>query len=300
MKFKHNVKLIDKSNNKKIVNNNKKYILESIMSIMDKTFDFDMELDLIITEINENIKFVKDEYVNGYSTIKNEKFTIVINFDVIKNIENDNGLDFSITIIHELGHIYDIYHTLNNKYYNANPLKTRQKTYFDFIVSQGYSVWTEFFAYYFTFKYFKNYDYPTFLDLVKAYENLENYHKKINAFPSNQIEEKQNMIDEFVNNIKEFLYCTAKYIAGMVKGTRKYYKYCDKTTSKKSFQKVEHLCNGLLNRIYKFFSNTHGKGLKNKLYNLGDYIIKNIYVKFYIFPKKLRKYVYFAFYEEIE
>lgn len=59
-------------------------------------------------------------------------------------------------------------------------------------------------------------------------------------------------------------------------------KYKFKTNNTKEYKYVIKLRNGLVKYTTKLFTNTYGKGLARKLYDLGYYIYINIYDHFNI------------------
>lgn len=63
-------------------------------------------------------------------------------------------------------------------------------------------------------------------------------------------------------------------------------KYKFKTKNTKEYKYVIKLRNGLVKYTTKLFTNTYGKGLAHKLYDLGYYIYINIYDHFNIWQCK--------------
>ena len=51
-----------------------------------------------------------------------------------------------------------------------------------------------------------------------------------------------------------------------------------------------------MNRAAEMFSNTYGKGMARKLANIGDYIIRKVYMDFDIMPVKHKGHIAFAYY----
>ena len=292
----HTIKMRNETEFSEIYDKYKDDIRDHILYSMEG-FDFDIDLLVIFKTYNEKKNNISDETTAAATTIKGNRYTIILNVGSLKMIPYDRGLDIALSIKHELGHVYDLYHTMHNKYYSINPLKARHKDFDDFVISKGWGFWTEFYAYYMTYRsYKKEYGYPTFLRLVRGYEKLQTQYEKICTLTDFKAESANAMLESFIDNIKSFAYLFAKHLAGSVMGKPYKYDYCEKTKNREAFEIVNKLEVGLMKKIIPLFTNTYGKGMSNKMYELGKYIIKNLFIKFDIYPIEYYNYIRFAYY----
>ncbi len=274
----------------------KKDIYDYMIDEMD-SFPFDMDLLVIFRVMDKDKNIVNAETNDGATTIKEKKYTVILNIDSLRIIPRDNGLDIAISINHELAHVYDLYRTMHNKYYKINPLKVNHKAFDDFVISEGWRFWTEFYAYYITNKQFKyQHGYPTFLQLIKGYEKLQKQYAEAIAINDYESEEADRALENFIENIKDFAYAFSKYLAGAVNGKPYNYDYCEKTKNRAAYNIIAKLEYGFMRKILPLFTNTYGKGMANKMYELGKYLIKNLFIKFDFYPIKHHRYMRFAFY----
>ena len=300
MKYKQKIIFENESSNITLVEKYKNDVIEQVKNIVECSFDFDIVLKIKIIDFEIKENFVNKETICGYSTWKKDRsYLVCFSSESLARIERDNGLDIAISICHELGHIYDLYHILNNKYYKINPLVLRQKDIDDYIIQQGWNLWTEFFAYYFTFKEFKElHNYPTFHQLLIGYQHLIEQYKYLEPRLDDKTKEIKDLADKHIKEIEQFMYALAKYLAGNIMGKPRHYKI--KVTNENKRQAKE-LCK-IIERIYslvlKMFTNTHGKGMTTKLWNLGEYLIRTFYVKYDIFPKKMKGHIVLVYYKK--
>jgi len=299
MKYKHTITFINESKEEKLVEEYKDSIIDMVTSLVESNYDFDIDLKVIIKEPKPGENFVNGETNNGYSTMKGDSHVVCFTTESLSRVKEDRGLDLAIAINHELGHIYDLYHTMHNKYYKINPLLRDHNNYPDFVVSEGWKCWTEFHAYYFTFKEFYNlHEYPTFLQMVKGLKKLdEEYKNEIEPKLGSRSAEHKEQANNFVNKIEEFIYALAKHIAGAVRGKPKNYKYTEATKKQKEFKDMDKIFYGLVCRIEPMFSNTYGKGMARKLARIGNFLFDKIYARYKVFPVKHRGNFTFAFYK---
>lgn len=300
MKYRQEIIFENKSINTSLVKKYKDCIIKKVKNIVEFSFDFDIVLRVRINDIEKTENYVNKETTCGYSTWKKDgSYLVCFSSESLERIEQDGGLDISIAICHELSHIYDLYHVMNNKYYKINPLILRQKNINDYIIQQGWNIWTEFFAYYFTFKEFKKFhDYPTFHQILIGYKHLIEQYKYLESRLDNKTKDIKNLADKHIEEIKQFLYAVAKYIAGSMVGNPRYYKVKVTNENKKIISELNNIIERLYKLIIKMFTNTHGKGMATKLWNLGDYLIRTFYVKYNIFPEKMKDQIVLVFYKK--
>ena len=261
------------------------------------SFEFNIDL-LVLFQNSEYIKdFINQETGSAGTTIKENKYAIILDINSLKKMDYDGGLDVAISIRHELAHVYDLYHAMHNKYYDINPLKNNHEQLDDFIISIGWRVWTEFFAYFKTYREFKKeFGYPTFLKLIKGYEKLQERCEEIESMLEFQSKGVERTFTDFCDEIDGFAYMLTKHTAGAIAGKPYQYEYCEKTRRRASFEIVENFKVDLLKKIVPLLKNTYGKGMAKKMYRLGKYVIDNIFGEFNIAPIKHKKYIRFAYY----
>lgn len=299
MKYKQEIIFENESLNTTLVEKYKDDIIKKVKAIVECSFDFDIVLIVRIIDIEKTENYVNKETACGYSTWRKDgSYLVCFSCESLERIECDNGLDIAIAICHELGHIYDMYHVMNNKYYKINPLMLKQNDMSDYIIQQGWNFWTEFFAYYFTFKEFKGFhDYPTFHQILIGYQHLKEQYKYLEPRLDNKTNEIKNLADKHIEEIKQFIYATAKYLAGSIICKPRYYKVKVTKENKRDINGLNKIIERLFGLIIKMFTNTHGKGMATKLWHLGEYLIRTFYVKYNIFPEKLKDHIVLVYYK---
>lgn len=299
MKYKQEIRFENESINTALVEKYKDDIIEQVKEIVENSFDFDIVLIVNIKDIETKENYVNKETTCGYSTWRKDgSYVVCFNTESLERIERDNGLDIAIAICHELGHIYDMHHVMNNKYYKINPLMFKQTDINDYIIQQGWNFWTEFFAYYFTFKEFKGlHDYPTFHQLLIGYQHLTDQYNFLEPKLDDKTKKIRNLADKHIEEINQFIYALAKYLAGNTMGKPRYYKVKITKENKKIVDELNRIIERLYSLIIKLFTNTYGRGLATKLWNIGDYLIRNFYVKYNIFPEKMKGHIVLIYYK---
>ena len=106
------------------------------------------------------------------SYLGNNRFKIEFDRFYIDTFDNTEEHYLYPTALHEFAHIEDKITFLNSKSEFLKKVENKARTFKEICRNIAFDVWTEFFAYRFTFKNCKEYQYPTFLYLVKLYEKL--------------------------------------------------------------------------------------------------------------------------------
>ena len=293
--FIHTIEMRNETEFPDVYERHKDAVYDHIAYMME-SFEFDIDLLVIIQNCDDIKELINQETGSAGTTLKEDKFAVILNIDSFKKMDYDGGLDVAISVRHELAHVYDLYHTMHNKFYPINPLKNNHEKLDDFIITIGCRFWTEFYAYFKTFKEFKKQcGYPTLLKLTNGYEKLQGRCEAIESIIESQSEEATNTVADFRDEIDNFAYMLAKHLAGTIAGKPYNYEYCEKTQSRASFETVEELKYGSLDKIIPLLTNTYGRGMKKKMYKLGKYLIDNLYGEFNLFPVKHQKYIRFAY-----
>ena len=300
MNYKYKIDIKNESDNKELFESYLEDVRYHIHYEVSHLFDFNINLLVIFRNLDNETNFVNGETTNGGAAYHKKRYIILLNINSLKRIPYDNGLDFAIAVRHELAHIYDFYHTLNNKFYKfKSPAKHSYYSTRDLVIGIGWRFWTEFFAYYHTFKEFNDkHNYPTLLQIVRAYEQLNNQYNKLIETGYSESDECLQQAQSLLDNIAAFVYAISKYMSGYIFGKKKYYDYCAKTANKKSFIQVQQFIDGLYRKIVPMLTNTYGKGEARKLFNIGEYILRNIYRRFDCgvarYERQVRLAVYFG------
>ncbi len=300
VKYKQEIIFENESTKTALVEKYKEDIIDQVKSIVEYSFDFDIVLIIRIKDIEKTVNYVNKEITSGYSTWqKDGKYVVCFGSESLERIDRDNGLDIAISICHELGHVYDMYHVMNNKYYKINPLISKQTNINDYIIQQGWNFWTEFFAYYFTFKKFKGlHDYPTFHQLLKGYQHLIDQYEYLEPKLDDKTKEIKNLADKHIEEIEQFIYALAKYLAGNLMGKPRYYKVIVTKKNKRAVSQLSRIIERLYRLNIKMFTNPHSKGMSTKLWDIGEYLIRNFYVKYNIFPEKMKDHIVLVYYKK--
>ena len=302
--IKHNIIIINKSKDKATFKKYKQTIFNTVNKIVSVNFTSKLNLKIIVKDHSLKDKLTGDEFTDGYTIKMKNWFIITIMSDVLSRIkcEPDDNVDLDLTIYHEMTHVYDLCNIYNNKYYKFPNIYSNLKTITNYILKVGINFWTEIFAYSSTFKIYSCfYKSPTFLQLVKRWEEIEEDYKNLSIIEKTNHSNLKVKGEEFFEKLKKFNYMLAKYLGAYIEGKTNNTNYCKKTQSKKSFKFVENLFEKLLRKIAPFYSNMYGKGMAQKIYNLGAFLITNVCVKpFNIIPEKRKGKVALVFYEVIK
>ena len=130
---------------------------------------------------------------------------------------------------------------------------------------------------------------------MKAYEKICTQYEKLKPFIFAGDKSIQEECEDHVDKIKAFTYMIAKYIAGFLEGKRRYHKVLETRQNKKYMKAVDKMTFQLANLSTRMFINPYGKGTARKLFDIGTYILENIYAKFLIFPKKKNGHIVLAY-----
>ena len=281
MKHRYNLEIRNETDKDEIFNKYKQLIYEHILDEIDGSFNFDLDLLVVFREIDEDKMFINEETYNAGTTLIENRYAVILNIASLEKMPGDGGCDLAISIYHELCHVYDLYHVMHNRYYSANPLTHNNYTTLkDFTISIGWGFWTEFHAYYLTYKRFhEEYDFPSFLQIAKGYEELKKQLDEIKIIPDLNTEESQTILRNFKENIEEFIYFTAKYLSGSI--------FCEKETPEEDVTdysaRINEICRQSVGKLLPLVRKAHGIGLAKKLYNLGKYLLTDIYEEFNMF-----------------
>lgn len=297
MKYNHEIIFENETDHKELVEQHKKMIVDCVKQIAKTNFDFDIKLRIKIRDIEERENFVNKEVDAGYMRIEKDKsWTLCIGINSLERIEHDKGLDLDKVIYHEMAHIYDLYHIRHNKFYRLNPGFTTQKRHVDYAIHVGWVFWTEFWAYYQMFVYLPFLkEYPTYFQLVKGYEKICKQYDKIKPFVFANDKSVQGECEDHIEKIEAFTYTVAKYLAGSLEGKKRYHKVLETKQNKKYMNAIDKITIKLAMLSTRMFVNPYGKGTARKLFDIGTYILENIYAKFLIFPKKKNGHIVLAY-----
>lgn len=285
----HLITIKNTSNNEELFEKYKSRIVEEVERVLKNNFEKPISLNVLVEDSYKEKNKILGEDSAAFMSINTNKdiFTLRIGLETLKRIEFDNGLGLDEVVYHELAHLSDYVCTKELKHCPKNIFKSTHRYVGEFILSHGLGFWNEFFAYFNTYRAFKEFKTPTtFLRLVKGYETLEEKHEKLIELFKTKGKRAHAEAEEFMNIIREYIYALAKFLAGDIMGKASYYRYSEKTRQKKSFKKVVRICDKILSKIEPIFTNMYGKVHFRKLYRLGEELIAQIYVPFDIYPAK--------------
>ena len=114
--------------------------------------------------------------------------------------------------------------------------------------------------------------------MVRQYKEL----KKISAYIEKNIDNRSkeflDKCNELFEGTKNFIYFCAMFLAKIYSFKNIKYHYSDKTLKDKDFQYIKKFLNKLNSLTLKMGYGTYGRYMDKRLYNLGDYILDNIYI----------------------
>lgn len=283
-KYAFKVKIINKTDEYELFNYCKDYIKDTITQMVEALVEFDLNLAIYVRKMTENAVKLRNEDIYGNVHVGPKGAVININIEALRDIYYDDCNTLDVVLLHELAHIIDHIEIkkLNNP--RLNKLGQKPRTAKDYCIRVGFHFWTEFFAYYMTFKYYKKtFNYPTFLSLVKKYKDIKKIRNNIKPVAFDVEEADEEAAEELITSIEGFTYRISKHMAGLVKGKSKNWDYSDKTKDadyEELFSKME----GLFELISKFCHCQYSKWSENRLANLGKYLIDKFYVPFNVWP----------------
>lgn len=219
------------------------------------------------------------------SYLGNNKFKIEFDRFYIDTFDNTEEHYLYPTALHEFAHVEDKITFLNSKSIFLKKVENKARTFKEICRNIAFDVWTEFFAYRFTFINCKEYQYPTFLYLVKLYEKLLKEKDKFLSLIKDR-EPTDQEIGKYIGSVDCFLYSTTMYLAGTIYGKPKHHKYVSKTQNTKSFKYVDSTSTNLLKKIYAYIRSRTIKTKEKSFVSLGEFILNNIYDKLNIYISK--------------
>lgn len=297
MKYNYNLEICNETNKDEIFNKYRQIIYEHILAEISDLFDFGLDLLVVFREI-EKRKLINGETYNAGTTLIDGKYAIIINIASLEKLPYDGGCDLAISIRHELCHVYDLHVLMNNKYYSVNPVLNNQKTLKDFTISKGWLFWSEFHAYYITYKTFKDeYKVIAFSEIEKAYGKLKKQLDKIKNISDFETKKSKNMLRNFKESIEDFIYLVAKYLGGCIFKDDDVSRRGDDETENNFSEWIDKIFRKLLNKSFPLVRKDYGRGLARKLYKLGKYLLTDIYGEFSMFPIYQEGSILFAYCE---
>lgn len=281
------IKLKNKSLDEKIYLAQKENIINMFKIMLDNMNIHNITLEVYIVNCE---KYLSNDNIVGDAAFsyKKGKYIVLLSPKIIEEYHNKYNLDLELCIIHELVHLRDFYMLHEYKKIDLNPYNNRLNTEENNIFKLGYTFWTEFNAYKECFKLEKDFDYNTTYQMMKKYIDIKEKDKYIKILFKKEDKSVFEEADEYKKLVDSFIYLFSKYLAGLIFGKGRYYRYSDKTQNSKEYKKIERLGRGLSIRIVKMFHNRYGKYYYKRIYNIGLFILKNIYKDFGLCFTKIR------------
>lgn len=257
-----------------------KEFVENCIVDFNKNLPMDFEYDLKVCF--ENSKNPKD--IASFTFRRGKNYLFIYQTFVKRVLDGD--YECYPIIYHELCHLYDNFHIRNCQYTKFDPSKSSDDTARNMLLDIGYRAWTEFYAYLKQLKVNEyKYAYPTTKQMVEWYKKIVLINKKIMNLSKSR--EMKKTACELKQEIEKFSYFCSMYLAGSISGKRRYYTYASKTTNSKEYKWFEKFSCGLIKRFAKMFTGTYGKYLERRLYNIGVYIFKELYIPFGIHLQRI-------------
>lgn len=296
MKYNYNLEIRNETDKDEIFNKYKQMIYEHILEEINGSFDFNLDLLVVFREIDEDRMFINEETYNAGTTLIENRYAIILNIASLEKLPDDGGCDLAISIHHELCHVYDLHLIMHNKYYSVNPLINNYNKIKDFAISKGWAFWTEFHAYYLTYKRFKEeYDCPTFSQIVNGYEELKKQLEEIKNIADLETEQSKTTLRNFKENIEDFIYIMAKYLAGSAFVEEESEMSDENATESEVSERIDEICGKSLSKLLPLVRKARGICLAKKLYNLGKYLLEDIYGEFNMFTIDREGSILFAY-----
>ncbi len=201
------------------------------------------------------------------TVIQNKRsYTLLINSnDLLLYIEGNSIL--KVDIHHEIAHIYDMEQI---KKYCGTARQIQASSYNDYFYNLGTFFWTEVFAYYQTFTYYKGFNSENIYSLVKKIKYI-NKHCSYIVNPDDT--EKEDILYDL---LVDFEYFCTRFIAAYFADSIQLKNYSNKTTKDSDFKFVTKFLNKSFKYLFRLFKG-YKKSTKNTLIKLGKYIFINLY-----------------------
>jgi hypothetical protein len=267
-----NFKIINKALPKEVFNYYKDY-LYSVIDDFYTDFEFSFKLSILITKRDKNNT---QENSDAMAFIKRygENYIIGLYNELVEQIKENGEENFELSILHEFAHIYDMISF--NKIFSLQLNKNNYKSYDDFLTHEGFHFWTEYYAYFLTFKFYPKYQNATIFSLIKKYKNLNKMYEKIKHTIVDNIE----LRDEFVDHLNDFVYFSSLFIAGYHRGKSRHYQYCEKTLSSHEYKFIINFLNKLITPLGKIVNRPYGKNMTKYLIKIGELLFENLYSQY--------------------
>lgn len=296
MKYKYNLEIRNETEKDEIFKQYKQTIYEHILYEINGLFHFDLDLLVVFREIDKDKIFMNEETYSAGTTLIENRYAIILDIASLENFSDYGECNLAISIHHELCHVYDLSLMMHNKRHSVNPLRNDYNTLKDFSISKGWRFWTEFHAYFLTYKRFKDeYSRPTFSQIVKGYEEIKKQSEEIKLISDFETEESETLLRELKRNVEDFIYFTAKYLAGSILKENDGDTCDEKITESASSVRMNEICRESIMKLLPLVRKEYGMGLAKKLYNLGKYLLKDIYEEFNIFTVECEGRILFAY-----
>ncbi len=201
------------------------------------------------------------------TVIQNKKgYTLLINSNDLILYTKGNCI-LKADIHHEIAHIYDMEQI---KKYCGTTRQIQASSYNDYFYNLGTFFWTEVFAYYQTFTFYKGFGSENLYSLVKKIKYINKYYCNI-INPKDA--EKEDMLYDL---LVDFEYFCTRFIAAYFADSVQLKNYSNKTIQDSDFKFVTRFLNKSFKYLIKIFKG-YKKSIKKTLIKLGKYIFINLY-----------------------
>lgn len=280
------VRIADECDSLQLVEKCRDEIKRRVKELVEINFTSDVNILVRIRDLSDNGLSVVDSEVNiADMSRKQKRYVIDLDKSVLEDYVNDDDYAMSLSLYHEVAHVLDAENYINSKYAKFNPFQKGQKSYENYSAEVGWHFWTEFYAYDLTYRAFGETENAIkFSQLYKSWMVLEDKFPILEEKVRNNTEDMEDCAESFVDDIKAIVYSFSKYLGSYNAGKSTYRRCPQNKESAKAYKRFLNIGNGFCTRLVKLETNTYGKGMYNKLVDLGDYIITKFMLPFGIAP----------------
>lgn len=263
----------------------KKYRKQLIEILKRSSENFKMDIRVLVKISDFSEGYTLDGRTSAtkiaYVIMKKDYATLTISSNVFEIIEKNKILDLEILFCHEFAHIFDLSFIGYFPYFkNCSVDELNINTKRNYNIKTGIHFWSEFFAYYITYRryrrYYNFYTNPCELEFIYLAAGAKLYEAK----HEKKLKKQNAFIDEMFEAIGIFVYNFALYIASLYVGDKRRIRNKGKIYTEKSMGIVMQILRDLEEYIHTLIQSRHNKKFVKNLEKLGHYINYKIYNRF--------------------
>ena len=256
------------------------------------------DINLEVHFVNRSLKQFNEECGAAGMQKKHNKYFVFITKSVISNLMNGKEKNVESAVLHEIYHVYDYIQIYKSKDIKFRPNQSNW-TFSNAVMRVGFCNWTEYHSYARCYFVVNDREFTTLKSLVNRYKKIKTIHKdilkEVHKYKENTSEILNNKIDLLFDKLEFLSYLSMDYLAWNNFGGKYNYKYCDKTLNDPDFIWIQKYVKGLNKYMSKMTHGTYGKYFETRLYKIGDYILRKLYIPFNIGIGKENNQYFMAF-----